>query len=98
MNKQNTLKTVAGCGFHDAGTADKQQMLLAVNPGVDVVAALQEASNLISVGASHAYEIGMGNGEALPDNFGWAAHHALGTANAIVESVMAALQKAQIKG
>lgn len=97
MNKQKQIKTTAGHDFHGAGAVTKGQQLLTVNAGVDAADALQEAANLISMGATHAFEIGMGNGSELDDNFAWAAHHALQSAHAIVESVMDALQTAQAK-
>lgn len=97
MSKQKPIKTAAGHDFHGAGVVTKGQQLLTVVAGVDVCDALQEAANLVNMGATHAFEIGMGNGAELDDNFAWMAHHALETAEAVIHSVLHALQDAQGK-
>lgn len=95
MNKPTPLKTAGRWTFHGAGDKTKQQELLQVVEGVDLLDALQEAANLVNMGATHAFEIGMGNGPELDDNFAWMAHHALQTAEAVIYSVMESLGTAQ---
>ncbi len=95
MNKMKPLKTVAGHHFLGAGTASKNIYLCQVNEGVNVCDALLEASKLVSMAQAHSFEVGMGNGGELPDNFAWLAYHALETAEAIIHSVVSALADAQ---
>lgn len=99
MNKQTTLKTVAGHSFCPTGCTGRKQKLLTVTPGVNITDALEEASRLINIGSTYTLDAGMADtSSSLHSNFAFAAHHALESAHAIVESVLAALQEAQTKG
>lgn len=97
MNKQQPLKTVFGHSFRGVGPASDNAQLCRVNEGIDLCEALQEAANLVHMAQAHSFEIGMGNGSELPDNFAWMTHHALETAEAVILSVMDTLQEAQAK-
>lgn len=95
MTKPVTLKTASGHSFRNAGPATDNVHLCRVNEGVDLCEALQEAANLVHMAQAHSFEIGMGNGDELSDNFAWMTHHALETAEAVILSVMDTLQEAQ---
>jgi len=60
--------------------------LLAVRPGVPAAAALEQASNLLSLLTGPIYAAAMGE-TPLDGNQAWLLHHTLETAKAIVDAV-----------
>lgn len=94
MSNVSTLTTAPDHCFRKVGPASDNVYLCRVNEDVDLCEALHEAAYLVRIAQAHSFEIGMGNGSKLHDSFAWMTHYVLETAEAVIHSVIGALEEA----
>lgn len=88
------IKTAPGITFHGTGWVDKRQYLFSVSPNIPALDALGSASCLLSTALDPIRSAASG-GEALEGNAAWLTAHALESVQAVIESLIAALESAE---
>ncbi|MEH6365555.1 MAG: DUF3077 domain-containing protein [Pseudomonas marincola] len=86
MSKPN-ICTQPGHTFHSVGEAHKKQRLLSVTPGIPLIDALYEVSNLLSTIEDSVYAAAMGQ-MPLQDNAAWLVNHTLESAKAVIDCLI----------
>ncbi len=93
MATTKAITTREGARFYGSGCVSKRQRLFSVTPGVEVIDALQSASDLLSATEDAIETAGMGE-EPLEGNSAWLVQHAITSAKAVIDSVQRALSEA----
>lgn len=86
MSKPN-ICTQPGHTFHSVGEAHYQRRLLTVTPGIPLIDALYEVSNLLSTIEDSIYAAAMGQ-TPLQDNAAWLVNHTLESAKAVIDCLI----------
>jgi len=89
--RASKLQTGGGHAFCSSGQVEKRQRLFMVTPGVDLVDALNTASDLLDAARTPIFDAGMGT--PLVDNPAWLVHHAIETAKAVIDAACEAIKE-----
>jgi hypothetical protein len=90
-----TIKTAPRHTFHTSGDASKKQKLFTVTPDIPLVDALNSVSDMLDMMHEPIFAAAMGE-QALEHNQAWLVLHTLESAKAVIDSLWAAADDAEM--
>lgn len=93
-SQQLAITTTAGVKFSECGDVRKKQHLFEVSAGADLGDALTKASDFLDMVSDPIFTAGMGQG-ALEGNAAWLVLHAIESAKAVIDSLVAAAENTE---